>query len=50
MEFKNHRDAKDATLEWLLWYHGSKMHSTLRYLSPAQFEPQPHASTLTLAA
>jgi transposase InsO family protein len=40
MEFKSHREAKDATLDWLLWYNGSRMHSTLRYLSPAQFEQQ----------
>ena len=50
MEFKNHREAKDATLEWLLWYNGSRMHSTLRYLSPVQFEKKAIASTLALAA
>jgi transposase InsO family protein len=30
MEFKNHREAKNATLDWLLWYNRSRMHSTLR--------------------
>ncbi len=50
MEFKNHRQAKDATLEWLLWYNGSRLHSTLRYLSPAQFEQQKIAQPLALAA
>jgi hypothetical protein len=46
MEFKNHREAKDATLQWLLWYNGSRMHSTFDYLSPAQFEQKAQASPL----
>jgi hypothetical protein len=37
MEVQHHREAKDAMLEWLLWCNGSRMHSTLRYLSPAKF-------------
>ncbi|MHB1702021.1 MAG: IS3 family transposase [Acidobacteriaceae bacterium] len=48
--FHSHRDAKDATLDWLLWYNGSRMHSTLGYLSPAQFEQQADARQLALAA
>jgi len=50
MEFKSHREAKDVTLAWLLLYDGSRMHSTLDYLSPAQFEQQAIASPLALAA
>jgi putative transposase len=50
MEFQNHREAKDATLNWLLWYNGSRMHSTLNYLSPTQFEQQANARKLALAA
>jgi len=34
MEFKKHRDAKDATLEWLLCYNGSRMHSCTHRLLP----------------
>jgi len=49
-EFQNHREAKDATLDWLLWYNGLRMHSTLNYLSPTRFEQQAHARTLALAA
>ena len=50
MEFKSHREAKDATLDWLLWYNRSRMHSTLNYLSPAQFEQKKIAPPLALAA
>jgi putative transposase len=32
------RQAKDAVLAWLLWYNRQRMHSTLNYLSPAEFE------------
>ncbi len=50
MEFHNPREAKDATLDWLLWYNGSRMHSTLRYLSPTQFEQQANPRQTYLAA
>jgi putative transposase len=50
MEFHNHREAKDATLDWLLWYNRSRMHSTLNYLSPTRFEQQADARKLALAA
>ena len=32
------RQAKDTVLAWLLWYNRQCMHSTLNYLSPAEFE------------
>ena len=50
MTFHNHREAKDATLDWLLWYNRSRMHSTLGYLSPAQFEQQANVRQLAPAA
>jgi putative transposase len=50
MDLQNHREAKDATLDWLLWYNGSRMHSTLGYLSPAQFEQKADARTQARAA
>jgi putative transposase len=38
--FETIRQAKDETLAWLLWYNQSRMHSTLNYVSPNQFEQQ----------
>ncbi len=32
------RHAKDETLACLLWYNNSPLHSTLKYVSPMQFE------------
>jgi transposase InsO family protein len=36
--FITRRHAKDETLAWLLWYNQSRLHSTLNYVSPMQFE------------
>jgi putative transposase len=36
--FATIRQAKDAVLAWILWYNQQRMHSTLNYLSPAEFE------------
>jgi transposase InsO family protein len=32
------RHAMDETIAWLLWYNCSRLHSTLNYVSPMQFE------------
>jgi putative transposase len=40
MRFQTIRQAKDETLDWLLWYNRTRMHSTLKYTSPMQFEQQ----------
>ena len=29
---------QDAVLGWLLWYNRKRMHSTLNYVSPVEFE------------
>ena len=38
--FQTIRQAKDETLDWLLWYNRTRLHSTLKYVSPTQFEQQ----------
>lgn len=32
------RAAKDAVIHWVLWYNQKRMHSTIGYLSPDEFE------------
>ena len=36
--FVRRRQAKDETIAWLLWYNRCRLHSTLAYVSPMQFE------------
>lgn len=36
--FATIREAKDAVLDWLRWYNRNRMHSTLGYSSPAEYE------------
>ena len=36
--FKTRRQAKDEVISWLLWYNRARLHSTLAYISPMQFE------------
>ena len=36
--FQTIREAKDEVIAWLLWYNRTRMHSTLGYVSPMQFE------------
>jgi len=38
--FQTIRQAKDETLDWLLWYNRTRLHSTLKYVSPTHFEQQ----------
>ena len=37
-KFKTRREAKDETIAWLLGYNQTRLHSTLDYVSPLQFE------------
>lgn len=36
--FESRRQAKDEVVAWMLWYNRSRLHSTLAYVSPMQFE------------
>ena len=36
--FKTRRDAKDEVIAWLGWYNSKRLHTTLNYISPMQFE------------
>jgi putative transposase len=36
--FQTIREAKDEVIAWLLWYNRTRIHSTLNYVSPEQFE------------
>ena len=47
--FETIRQAKDEVLNWLLWYNHTRMHSTLGYVSPMQFEQDWYRSTATVA-
>jgi putative transposase len=47
--FQTIRQAKDETLDWLLWYNRTRLHSTLKYLSPMQFEQQWQDGTEAIA-
>jgi len=38
--FKTRREAKDEAIDWLLWYNRARLHSTLAYVSPMQFEQE----------
>jgi transposase InsO family protein len=48
--FETIRDAKDETISWLLWYNRTRMHSTLNYVSPMQFEQDWSDATVKIAA
>jgi len=47
--FETFRQAKDETIAWLLWYNQTRMHSTLGYASPVEFENE-WENTLAKAA
>lgn len=47
--FETRRHAMDETIAWLLWYNSTRLHSTLAYVGPMQFEQNWLAALLTQA-
>jgi len=48
--FATIRQAKDATIAWLLWYNQTRLHSTLNYVSPIRFEQNWEETRMKVAA
>jgi putative transposase len=48
--FATIRQAKDATIAWLLWYNQTRLHSTLNYVSPIRFEQDWEEARMKAAA
>ena len=38
MRLQTRRQAKDEVIDWLVWYNSRRLHSTLGYVSPMQYE------------
>ena len=36
--FATRRQAKDEIIGWLAWYNSQRLHSTLGYISPVEYE------------
>ncbi len=49
-KFATRREAMDAVLDWIAFYNHRRLHSTLGYLSPMQYEQRWHAAQRKKAA
>ena len=38
MHFATREEARRALFEWIIWYNNERLHSSIRYMSPAEFE------------
>jgi putative transposase len=38
MHFATREEARRAVFEWLIWYNGERLHSSIDYMSPIEFE------------
>lgn len=50
MRFETRRQAMDEVIDWLMYYNHKRLHSTLGYISPMQFEQNWFAAQLKDAA
>jgi len=50
MRFQTRRQAMDEVIDWLTYYNHKRLHSTLNYMSPMQFEKNWLAAQLKKAA
>jgi len=50
MRFATRRQAKDEIMDWLTFYNGKRLHSTLGYMSPMAFEKKRLAEERKLVA
>ena len=48
--FETRRQAKDEVLQWLFWYNRKRLHSTLNYQSPIEYEQSWACQTTTMAS
>ncbi len=48
--FETLRQAKDEIIAWLLWYNQTRMHLTLNYLSPNEYEQACEQATARIGA
>ena len=49
-QFETRRQAMDEVIDWMTFYNHRRIHSTLGYVSPMQFERSWHAAQLSKAA
>jgi transposase InsO family protein len=50
MRFETRRQAMDEVIDWLTYYNHRRLHSTLGYISPMQFEKNWFAAQLKKTA
>ena len=47
--WRGFEDVEFATLTWVAWYNGSRLHESLGYASPVEFEETFHSSPAATA-